>query len=286
MTLPHAMHRRTAVVISALIALLAPPASAERLEFNATLSIESIETLFPPAPGQNSGPFFNTVPPGHGYANVTPAGGITALLGVTGLTGTVRVGDLGTDAIFNFWELEIDGIGSPSFAGAPLKGPMPLFVGDVRNLSLMANQTAPIFATQNGTIGPGLGGVFISTSPGTPGTGPPTGPFTFRAEYGTWTTGMLTLPNLVHPTFGATSPMATGFDQRTAGGLGMLQMVTPMSHETTGRFFLPLPSGYRGGAFAVLGLEFIPEPARFVLLTSGALFLCALGQSRRRASGK
>ena len=43
--------REATAVLAATIVLLGAPAQAEVLEFDATLSIESLETLFPPAPG-------------------------------------------------------------------------------------------------------------------------------------------------------------------------------------------------------------------------------------------
>lgn len=265
-------------LVVAGVALFTPPAHAELLEFNATLSIESIATLFPPAPGQNSGPSMNTVSPGHGFASVSPAGGISGFQALTGLSGTVRVGDLGTDATQDFWEVEIEGVSAPAFTGVPLHGPMALFVGDALHRRVSVTQTsstqvATFLRTRGGSIGIGLGGFFSSSSP-------PPNEFSFTAEFGTWTTGALTLTDLQY--IGPTSPTTAGFDQRTAGGLGFLQLVTPIRHETAGSSPL-FPAGNRNGAFARLRLEFVPEPARFVMFAWGAslLFFAARQRARR-----
>lgn len=265
--------RNATAVLAATIVLLAAPAQAELLEFDATLSIESLETLFPPPGGFNGA--FGTLPPGHGVASVTSLGAITGFVGVSGLSGVVRVGDLGTDAIFDLWEIDIGGIGSPVFSGAPLHGPLALLMGDARRIAGSTPRPSTLttltwFHTRNGTLGPGLGGTFTTAL--TPST-------TLRVEFGTWTTGMLTLTNLFPVLTGLTSPTVAGFDARTAGGLGVLQMVTPIRISTS-------PPILRHGAFGVLRIEFLPEPASVVMLLSGACFLVVLGRHRIAKSGR
>ena len=259
--------------VAALGAVSAGHAGAELLEFDATLSIESVESLFPPAPGFNTGPFQYALSPGHGFAHRTPMGGLDAFTDVTGLTGVVTVGDIGTDVSQDFWQFEVRGLGSPALSGVPLRGPLPLLLGEARHFTTnpTGTETATFLQTRNGTLGPGLGGSITSSSPGV---------FSFRADFGTWIAGPLTLTGVEAPQ-GITSPMVTGFDQRTPGGLGTLQVVTAIRHETLGSSPL-FPAGSQSGALAVLRLEFVPEPARFVMLTWGALLLFALGRRRAR----
>jgi hypothetical protein len=263
--------RNATALLAATLVLLAARAQGELLEFDATLSIESLETLFPQPPGSNDA--FGTLAPGHGVASVTSSGGITGFTQVSGLSGVVAVGDLGTDAIFDYWEIDVGGIGSPFFSGAPLHGSLALLMGDARRIvgfPLSTATTLTWFHTRSQTLGPGLGGTF--TTAWTPST-------TVRVEFGTWTTGMLTLTNLHPVPTGLTSPALTGFDARTAGGLGVLQMVTPIRINAS-------PPIFRLGAFGVLRIEFLPEPASGVMLLSAVCFLLVLARHRIAKEGR
>jgi len=70
------------------------------------------------------------------------------------------------------------------------------------------------------------------------------------------------------------SAMNTGFDARTPGGAGVLQLVSPgfSSLGPVGRLVAP----------AVLTLEFVPEPGTLMLLGAGVLGLAALGRRTRK----
>ena len=94
------------VLLATLLLTGASSARAVLLEFEATLSIESLDTLFPTVGSES-----NLVSMGRGVADVTPVGDIDAFLSFTGLTGVIRYGDLGTDAIFDLWEIDVDGLG-------------------------------------------------------------------------------------------------------------------------------------------------------------------------------
>jgi len=261
------------LVLAATLGLLATQAHGELLEFDATLSIESLETLFPPPPGYNGA--FGTLAPGHGIASVTSFGAISAFVELSGLSGMVTVGDIGTDAIFDLWEIDVGGVGSPILSGTPLHGPLALFLGDARRrVGAFPVGSTPTtltwFHTRNGTLGPGLGGTFVTAL--TPST-------SVRVEFGTWTTGMLTLTSLFPVLSGLTTPTIAGFDARTVGGLGVLQLVTPIRINTS-------PPIQRTGAFGVLQIHFLPEPASAVMLFSGVCFLLVLGRHRIAKSGR
>jgi len=265
--------RNATAVLAATVVLLQVPAQAEVLEFDATLSIESLETLFPPPPGYNGA--FGTLAPGHGIASVTALGAITGFAQLSGFTGVVAVGDIGTDGIFDLWEIDVGGIGSPFFSGSPLHGTLALLMGDARRIvghfpTSSTPTTLTWFHTRNRTLGPGLGGTFTTAL--TPST-------TVRVEFGTWTTGMLSLTNLTPVLPGFTSPTVAGYDARSAGGLGVLQMVTPIRINAS-------PPILRNGAFGVLRIEFLPEPASVVMLLSGTCFLLVLGRHRIAKSGR
>jgi hypothetical protein len=65
--------------------------------------------------------------------------------------------------------------------------------------------------------------------------------------------------------------MGTGFDNRTLGGLGTLQLVSPAS--------IGLGTGGSLAMLATLSITFVPEPTTALLVGGG---LVALGALRRR----
>jgi len=78
----------------------------------------------------------------------------------------------------------------------------------------------------------------------------------------------------------ATQQTATGFDARTAGGAGVLQIVSPTRVNLGG-----LVAGDYVSALAILNLNFtpVPEPTTGILLGAGVLALAAAGGLRRRS---
>ena len=102
---------------------------------------------------------------------------------------------------------------------------------------------------------------------------------TMKATGFPWTTGMVFLTARV----GAftTSMQRTGYDNRTAQGLGNIQLVTPvLTHWVDGT------PGNHTGQIGVLTLHFVPEPGATLLLTAGAGVLMGLrrvcGRARKR----
>ena len=66
----------------------------------------------------------------------------------------------------------------------------------------------------------------------------------------------------------------SGYDNRTPGGAGTIQMVTPrLTHWATGAHW---------GDIAVLRLQFAPEPGSWLLLAAGAGALAVLRRVRRQ----
>jgi hypothetical protein len=67
----------------------------------------------------------------------------------------------------------------------------------------------------------------------------------------------------------------TGFDNRTPGGQGTIQLVSPQ----LARWSFPdrdSPWDRHTGAIAIMRLVFVPEPSEFVLLVAGVGFLVVL----------
>ncbi len=75
--------------------------------------------------------------------------------------------------------------------------------------------------------------------------------------------------------------MKAGPDPRTAGGAGVLQLVSPTRVNLGG-----LVAGDYVSALAILNLNFtpVPEPATGMLLGAGVLALAAAGGLRRRSA--
>jgi hypothetical protein len=97
----------------------------------------------------------------------------------------------------------------------------------------------------------------------------PPGPLDLSTLTGAWTTGASTR---VYTDDGATLTLTvSGHDARTAGGLGSIQLVTPVT-------VLRVADSVVVPAFATLSLTFVPEPSGVALLVLG---LAALACARR-----
>ncbi len=258
---------RLAVVC--LLLGLGGPDAARALPFTGSLSFSHFEFLTPAllfeGPG---GPI-----PGGGVAVSTPDA-LSGLQDVTGFTGSRQFFG-GTAAPGTLFAFQIEGIRDADLAGPPLRG--PLAVPGRFGLSFTAFATplqrivlgAPL--TENGTRGLGLGGSIAL--------GPMIPPYAVALGFSEWTVGQARVSGIVPRSFaggfaGAVVTLSrTGFDARTASGRGALQLVTPIRVVRDG--------SVSGAAFAVLDIEFVPEPAS-ALLVAGGLALLAWG--RRRAA--
>ncbi len=107
-----------------------------------------------------------------------------------------------------------------------------------------------------------------------------TGTFTeyVRAMAFPWTTGVAQVDAPQGPF--VTHMKRTGYDARTAGGIGNIQMVSPMlthwTNPSTG-------SDYATGGIGVMKLKFVPEPGSMLLLGAGISLLGLVYRSTRRS---
>jgi hypothetical protein len=245
------------------------PARAELLEFSGTLSITHIPFLTAGYPLGTQGSFAHTGS-GVGVSSSTP-NRVTGFVGVSGFTGTGTSFVNGTFQPPTLWRFRVTGIGSPDFSGAPfsgapLHGPLAvrgfLSVTNTPNASPLYTDffTAPL--TANGTAGLGLGGTVANL------------------RFGQWTAGLVALQGVATSYSGtrSTTLSRSGFDARTAGGAGSLQLVTPIRIQASS-------GALDRGGFAVLELQFAPEPDRLLLLGSGATVLALLGARRHQRGG-
>ena len=92
-----------------------------------------------------------------------------------------------------------------------------------------------------------------------------------------WQTGIATVTiNGVPLTTANGAPLqTTGYDNRTAGGLGMVKLVAPAGLMSTLGGDFPL--------FASMTLTFVPEPGTLLLLGSGIAGLAILGRRKQRS---
>jgi hypothetical protein len=89
-----------------------------------------------------------------------------------------------------------------------------------------------------------------------------------------WTTGSLTVSGLDAPHI--TVERRKGYDNRTALGMGTIQLVTPVLTRWT----QPAFDQFTGG-IGVLRLRFVPEPGKWALLLAGLSLLGVLYRARR-----
>jgi hypothetical protein len=89
-----------------------------------------------------------------------------------------------------------------------------------------------------------------------------------------WTTGRVSVSAAGGSGF-PTMLVRSGYDNRTPGGAGTIQMVTPRLTHWAG--------GSHWGDIALLRLQFAPEPESWLLLAAGAGVLGVLGRARKRS---
>jgi len=90
-----------------------------------------------------------------------------------------------------------------------------------------------------------------------------------------WTTGMATVTAVERGPF-PTIERRAGYDNRTAGGLGTIQLVSPLLTH-----WLQPGFNYETGGIATLRIQFVPEPRAALLLVAGIAGLGILYRRRR-----
>jgi hypothetical protein len=95
-----------------------------------------------------------------------------------------------------------------------------------------------------------------------------------------WTTGAVSITATGGPF--PTSFRRSGYDNRTAKGLGTIQLVAPqvVRWDFPGR---SAPWDRHTGAIGLLRIKFVPEPSGWLMMIAGAAFLSAV--YRRQRSG-
>ncbi len=184
------------------------------------------------------------------------------------------------------------GLGGPvglfggDFSGSPVTTLSPNAAPPLTSLSLIngGNLSGTITPIWGGTLGilgtvnvNAFGALFIAVpmNLGTAGAGiggtATFGVFGSRVTFGSWTTGTATITLPYPPTLS----FRTGSDNRTPGGLGQINLVTPIAVNSTLGGFIPM--------FGTLTLNFVPEPGTPLLLGSGIALLAVLHRRRHRA---
>lgn len=257
--------RLFAVLACCLVAL---PAAAELVPFDASYSIQGLGGLTP-------------IGIGSGVAEVNPSGvGGTHLthLGLPGGIATVMTTSTPTTAPSTFPYTKIiataaDGPGTFSeTSGGALRGEMPI-AGNVRLcLGFSCALFLDIPLTENGTRGVGLGGPPITTMFGTL--------VTVSLQGGAWSTGSITVGTSFGGTtmVGGTARGSASLPSSTAVGMGVVQMVTPIIVTATSGGGTPTTLDL----FGVLDVQLMPEPGRGALLGAGAAVMACLGWARRQ----
>jgi hypothetical protein len=98
-----------------------------------------------------------------------------------------------------------------------------------------------------------------------------------------WTTGTVSITATAGPF--PTLFRRSGYDQRTAKGLGTIQLVAP--HLVKWNF--PDRSGpwdRHTGAIGVLRIKFVPEPSGWVMFAVGVGFLVMVPKRRRQLTNR
>ncbi len=239
--------------------------NAELFSYTGTLHVESL----PPAPPTTTA---------QGTVNVSPSGGFAfdafsfSLAGELGGSFEVDLQNrIGTG--FDF------GLGpNGGFGGSmPMDGMLsiPEFQSCIEN--------------QLGTIGPckvtraviGAGGSFGAYQSGAR-----------TLTGGFWTTGPTrrSWTFFYSTTLGLTSSARgfdtrTGYDDRTPDGAGRIQLISPI--RVSSAIFDDRGNAFRvkNVGFAVLTVEFVPEPSELILFAAGVAGLGAIGFSRRHRGG-
>jgi hypothetical protein len=246
----------------ALTTLLAFPASAATLPVNATLSFTlgalGGPTLTGSGIGQSSGRFLG--------ASI-PAG----LLSQT-VTSTIPIPELGNQ------DFSLSLITVPA-GGANAAGSFA--PGGGGNGGVMGNSFVANFFFTNGQPGGSvsldpIGGA--GTAMGAIAALPVTVYSAAWTDLGvSATTPTKTIQVMKSPAGIPYTVTATAFDNRTAGGLGTLQLVVPTSAQIFQGLLEELP------IVGVLTLQFVPEPGTLVLVGSGVIGLVAFGRKRASA---
>ena len=91
-----------------------------------------------------------------------------------------------------------------------------------------------------------------------------------------WTTGTATVTAVGRGPHNTVAVRA-GYDNRTSGGKGTIQLVSPVISK-----WLQPAANFETGGIAVLRLEFVPEPGRWMLLLAGLSTLAVAYRARGR----
>ena len=260
--------------------LIAAPAPAAYYEFTGTLSFVD------PSPGGSA----RFLPEGVGVSGSGVADSNSGVQGFRWIYGFGAVKGFAGALTTNFGSTGgytqkafLSGVGLDKFTTNTVGQPYLHGKMAVRGLAerlFNGNRTVAFPLTVGMSKGLGLGGTVMASSG------------TFESvRFGTWKTITVSEPNVIvesHPALGIAlygDVTGMGFDTRTASGMGMVQLVTPI-RTVSQPIVCPQPPcapilGNRG-TVATLTLTFAPEPGRAVLLLSACFALVLLGAGRAR----
>lgn len=243
---------RNFCLIAAIAAAFSAPAHASPLPFRATIDIAF-------------GGFAFVTIEGAGIAEVGPTGASLTQLslpaGVFSITtefpGTFPLGDLAITAQ--------NGAGAfPEFTASGGGGAMPML--GVARLCLLAGCDTATFVLDLPLSGVGAGGVATVT-----------GPFAVTLEGAAWTKGAVVIQRPGATTFASGYAYGPALQPgSTAQPGGVLGLVTPIRIATT------LPGYEDLDSYALLQIEFIPEPSTLLLLGAGLVGLARAGIVRAK----